>query len=147
MNNPFLTASYYNVTLTTSAPGLPAGLFLLTGAFYPTGQLGARQPVYSYRLPSRAAYDSVCRSVSRMHGNTVAGANALFAAFKPLSFPGETLRHDVTFTDGSHLPVFVAANETFGKALARLGFKGEEVSAVAVDGPKGYLPDYCVASY
>lgn len=62
------------------------------------------------------------------------------------SFPSTTLRHDVTFIDGSHLPVFVAPSETFGKALSRLGFGANQVASVAISGPLNYEPDYAIAS-
>lgn len=65
-----------------------------------------------------------------------------FPRFPPLL----PLRHDVTFQDGSRLPVFVAPSETFGRALARLGFGANEVASVAVSGPLNYEPDYAIAS-
>ncbi len=76
---------HHNVTLTTSAKGLPAGQFEVCGFFNPNGFMGERVPCYRYRITERASYDATAKRIAKRYGNTVAGAEALFAALSSLS--------------------------------------------------------------
>lgn len=75
--------AHHNVTLTTSANGLLAGQFEITGYFYPKGFTGHRIPCYRFRVSSRAAYDAASKRIARFYGNTVDAAEKLFVAMKP----------------------------------------------------------------
>lgn len=62
-------------------------------------------------------------------------------------FPDKITAHKLTFNDGSRLTLLVPPSETYGKALARSGYKDEDVSCIELgDSPLSYEPDNSIAS-
>ncbi len=62
-------------------------------------------------------------------------------------FPDTITAHKLTFNDGSRITLLVAPTETYGKAMARAGYRDEDVSCIELeDSPLNYEPDNSIAS-
>lgn len=63
------------------------------------------------------------------------------------TFPAKVTAHVVTFANGHSRNILVAPSETFGKALARMGYSADDVKSVTlINAPLDYEPDYSIAS-
>ncbi len=62
-------------------------------------------------------------------------------------FPDNITAHVLTLCNGSTRTVLVSPSETFGKALARLSIKEDDVKSVLLpSAPLTYEPDWSVGS-
>lgn len=62
-------------------------------------------------------------------------------------FPDKVTAHVCHLADGSQRTVLVSPTETFGKALARMGYSADDVESVTlINAPLNYEPDYSIAS-